>query len=64
MLGSISTGTDTDEENDKIVVFELRMVKKIFALKLNGGGAVTTGVLNPCFNPRLAGLQQRLDKPV
>lgn len=37
VLGSISTGSDTDDENDKIVVFELRMVKKIFALNLSGG---------------------------
>lgn len=38
-----STGTDTDEENDKIVVFELGMVMKIFALNLSEGELQQTG---------------------
>lgn len=40
MLGSISTGTDADEENDKIVVVEED--EEDFCTYLNGG-AVTNG---------------------
>lgn len=45
----------------------MMMIMKIFALEPEprggGGGSVTNnGESNPCFNPHLAGLQQRLDK--
>lgn len=59
VLGSISTGTDAGDENDKIVVFESRMVKKIFALMLSGGKLQQ---MSSWTQP--AGLQQWLDKPV
>lgn len=66
MLGSISTGTDEDEENDKIVVV-VGDDDEDFCTYLNRGAVTKRGEgggLNPCLNAIMAGLQRGLDKPV
>lgn len=53
-LGSISTGTDEDEENDKIVVVFEDDDEDFLHLPVRGS-CNKGGGLNPCFNPFLAG---------